>query len=329
MNWNNARVLVTGAGGFIGSSIVEEVVRRGAQVTGFTRYTSAGTSGNIRFLPKEVRDAVRIVAGDLADAATAANAVEGHDIVIHAAALVGIPYSYVNPVEVVLTNTMATAHILEACRKRGIQRVVCFSTSEVYGTARYAPIDEEHPLQGQSPYSASKIGSDQIALSYQRSFGLPVAIVRPFNTYGPRQSSRAVIPTIISQAVAGKVVKLGSLTPTRDLCYVGDTARGVIRVCECDDAIGEVINIGTGQEISIGDLAHRIFALIGRAPEIVLDEQRVRPGNSEVMRLIADRSKAKRLLDWEPQVSLDEGLGQTIEWIQAHPEFFAVGEYHV
>lgn len=329
MNWSNTRVLVTGAGGFIGSNIVEALVRKGAKVTGFTRYTGSGTKGNIRFLPQDVQKSVQVVAGDLADAATAANAVEGHDIVIHAAALVGIPYSYIHPVEVVLTNTLATAHILEACRKRGIQRMVCFSTSEVYGTARYAPIDEEHPLQGQSPYSASKIGSDQIALSYQRSFGLPVAIVRPFNTYGPRQSSRAVIPTIISQALAGGAVKLGSLTPTRDLCYVGDTAQGVIRVCESDAAIGEVINIGTGHEISIGDLAHKIFALIGREPEILLDQQRVRPGNSEVMRLIADRSKAKRLLGWEPLVSLEEGLGNTIEWIRANPEFFAVGEYHV
>jgi dTDP-glucose 4,6-dehydratase len=329
MNWNNTRVLVTGAGGFIGSAIVEELVLRGAQVTAFIRYTGSGTQGNIRFLPRDVRAKLRVVAGDLADGATAANAVEGHDIVIHAAALVGIPYSYIHPVEVVLTNTLATAHMLEACRKRGIQRMVCFSTSEVYGTARYAPIDEEHPLQGQSPYAASKIGSDQIALSYHRSFGLPVAIVRPFNTYGPRQSSRAVIPTIISQALSGGAVKLGSLTPTRDLCYVGDTALGVIRMCECEAAVGEVINLGTGHEISIGDLAQRIFALIGREPEIVLDEQRVRPGNSEVMRLIADRAKAKRLLDWEPRFSLDEGLGRTIEWIRAHPDFFVVGEYHV
>lgn len=329
MNWNNSRVLVTGAGGFIGSSIVEELVRRGARVTAFTRYTGSGTTGNIRFLPQEVRDSLRVVAGDLADPATAANAIEDHDIVIHAAALVGIPYSYIHPVEVVLTNTLATAHMLEACRKRGIQRMVCFSTSEVYGTARYAPIDEEHPLQAQSPYAASKIGSDQIALSYHRSFGLPVAIVRPFNTYGPRQSSRAVIPTIISQALRGGAVKLGSLTPTRDLCYVGDTAQGVIRVCECDEAIGEVINLGTGHEISIGDLASRIFALIGRAPDIVLDEQRVRPGNSEVMRLIADGAKAKRLLDWEPRVSLDEGLGRTIAWIRENPDFFNVGAYHV
>ena len=329
MDWTAKRVLVTGAGGFIGSNVVEAMVRRGARVTGFVRYKASGDQGALEFLPSDVRAAVAIVAGDLADPATASALVRDQDIVLHLAALVGIPYSYVHPIEVVRVNTLGTAYLLEACRERGIERIVCFSTSEVYGTALYAPIDEQHPLQAQSPYSASKIASDQIALSYHRAFGTPVAIVRPFNTYGPRQSSRAIIPTIITQALRGDTVRLGSLTPTRDLCYVGDTAEGVIRMCEQDAALGEVVNLGTGTEITIGALAQRIFALLGQTPRIELDEQRVRPGKSEVLRLIADAGKAKRLLDWQPGVSLDEGLRRTIDWIRDNPGFFKVTEYHV
>jgi len=329
MEWTNKRVLVTGAGGFIGSSVVEALVARGARVTAFVRYRASGDEGTLAFLPPTIREAVTVVSGDLADPATAAMLVTDQSIVFHLAALVGIPYSYVHPLEVVRTNTLGTAYILEACRQQGIERLVCFSTSEVYGTARYAPIDEEHPLQGQSPYAASKIGADQLALSYFRSFGLPVAIARPFNTYGPRQSSRAVIPTIITQALRGGAVRLGSVTPTRDLCYVGDTAEGVIRIGESEIALGEVFNLGTGSEITIGALAERIFAILGREPEIITDGQRVRPGKSEVMRLIADSSKAKRLLGWEPRVSLDEGLERTIEWTRANPGFFTVEDYHV
>ena len=329
MDWTAKRVLVTGAGGFIGSNVVEAMVRRGARVTGFVRYKASGDQGALEFLPPDVRAAVAIVAGDLADPATASALVRDQDIVLHLAALVGIPYSYVHPIEVVRVNTLGTAYLLEACRERGIERIVCFSTSEVYGTALYAPIDEQHPLQAQSPYSASKIASDQIALSYHRAFGTPVAIVRPFNTYGPRQSSRAIIPTIITQALRGDTVRLGSLTPTRDLCYVGDTAEGVIRMCEQDAALGEVVNLGTGTEITIGALAQRIFALLGQTPRIEQDEQRVRPGTSEVLRLIADAGKAKRLLDWQPGVSLDEGLRRTIDWIRDNPGFFKVTEYHV
>jgi NAD dependent epimerase/dehydratase len=329
MDWTDKRVLVTGAGGFIGSSVVEALVTRGARVTAFIRYKGSGDEGALAFLPPTIRDTVTVVAGDVADPATAAALVMGHGVVFHLAALVGIPYSYIHPLEVVQTNTVGTAYLLEACRQQGIERLVCFSTSEVYGTARYAPIDEEHPLQAQSPYAASKIGSDQLALSYFRSFGLPVAIARPFNTYGPRQSSRAVIPTIITQALRGGPVRLGSVTPTRDLCYVGDTAEGVIRIAESEITLGEVINLGTGSEISIGALASRIFALLGREPNIITDEQRVRPEKSEVMRLIADRSKAKRLVGWEPRVSLDEGLERTITWVRANPGFFKVSHYHV
>lgn len=334
MDWTGRRVLVTGAGGFIGSNVAEALVRRGARVTGTVRYQSGGDVGALRFLPEEVRREVAVVAGDLADPATAARVVEGQEYILHLAALVGIPYSYVHPVEVVRVNTLATAYLLEACRRAaggggGLARFVCFSTSEVYGSALYAPMDEGHPLRGQSPYAASKIGSDQVALSYHRSFGTPVAVARPFNAYGPRQSSRAVIPAIVSQALRGGPVRLGSLTPTRDLCYVGDTAEGVIRLCECDEALGEVVNLGSGREIAIGDLAARVFAVLGRAPDIELDERRVRPGASEVTRLVADNAKAKRLLGWEPRVGLDEGLARTVEWARANPGFFKVAEYHV
>jgi NAD dependent epimerase/dehydratase len=329
MDWTDKRVLVTGAGGFIGSSVVEALVSRGARVTAFVRYRGSGEQGTLAFLPPAIRDAVTVVLGDLGDPATAAALITGQSVVFHLAALVGIPYSYIHPLEVVRTNSLGTAYLLEACRQQGIERLVCFSTSEVYGTARYAPIDEEHPLQAQSPYAASKIAADQLALSYFRCFDLPVAIARPFNTYGPRQSSRAVIPTIITQALRGTAVRLGSVSPTRDLCYVGDTAEGVIRIAENKNALGEVINLGTGREISIGALASRIFALLGREPDIITDEQRVRPEKSEVMRLIADPSKAKRLVGWEPRVSLDEGLGRTIEWIRANPGFFNVSNYHV
>jgi dTDP-glucose 4,6-dehydratase len=330
MDWTSKRVLVTGAGGFIGSNLVEALVQRGAKVTCFLRYKASGDHGALEFLPAGMREKLIVISGDLADPATAAALVEGQDVVLHLAALIGIPYSYIHPIEVVRTNTLGTAYLLEACRNRGgVERIVCFSTSEVYGTARYAPIDEEHPLQAQSPYAASKIGSDQIALSYFRSFGVPVAIVRPFNTFGPRQSSRAVIPTIITQALRGGAVRLGAVSPTRDLCYVGDTAEGVIRVCEVPEAAGEVINLGTGSEISIGALAERIFAILGREPEIITDEKRLRPEKSEVMRLIADGSKALRVLGWAPRVSLDEGLARTVDWIRANPGFFKVRDYHV
>ena len=329
MDWSGKRVLVTGGGGFIGSNVIEALARRGAAVTAFVRYNGSASTGAIEFLPGDVRGALKIVAGDLADPATASGLVAGQDIVFHLAALVGIPYSYIHPIEVVRTNTMGTAYLLEACRLQGIERIVCFSTSEVYGTALYAPIDEEHPLQAQSPYSASKIGSDQIALSYFRAFGVPVSIARPFNTYGPRQSSRAVIPTIITQALRGGSVRLGSVTPTRDLCYAGDTAEGVIRICESQATLGEVINLGTGREISIGELAEMIFAIIGRKPDIVTDEQRIRPGKSEVMRLNANSDKALRLCGWKPSVTLEEGLARTVDWIKANPSFFKTQEYHV
>ena len=329
MDWAGKRVLVTGGGGFIGSNVIEALARRGASVTAFVRYNGSASTGTIEFLPEDVKGALKIVSGDLADPATASALVAGQDIVFHLAALVGIPYSYIHPIEVVRTNTMGTAYLLEACRLQGIERIVCFSTSEVYGTALYAPIDEEHPLQAQSPYSASKIGSDQIALSYFRAFGVPVSIARPFNTYGPRQSSRAVIPTIITQALRGGSVRLGSVTPTRDLCYAGDTAEGVIRICESKETLGEVINLGTGREVTIGALAEMIFAIIGRKPDIVTDEQRIRPGKSEVMRLIANSDKALRLCGWKPSVTLEEGLARTVEWIKANPSFFKTTEYHV
>ena len=246
-------------------------------------------------------------------------------MVFHLAAHIGIPYSYVHPVDVVQTNVNGTMNVLEACRRNAVSKLITFSTSEVYGTAVKIPIDEDHPLQGQSPYSASKIGADQIALSYFRCFGTPVAICRPFNTYGPRQPARAIIPTIISQALRSDTVRLGSLTPTRDLVYVGDTVAGAMRIAESPHTVGRVLQLGTGVEISIGDLCKTICRVLGKSPRIVSDESRMRPDNSEVMRLIADSSLVKSMVGWTPQVSLEEGIERTAAWVQANLGFFTKG----
>ncbi len=323
--WQGKNVLVTGGAGFIGSHLSEALVSAGANVTVFTRYSSRGVGGGASFMEAKAREAVRFIMGDLKDPSGIDAAVKGSHIVFHLAAHIGIPYSYVHPVDVVQTNVMGTTNVLEACRRHGVERVVPFSTSEVYGTALRVPIDEDHPLQGQSPYSASKIGADQIALSYHRSFDLPVALCRPFNTYGPRQPARAIIPTIISQALRHDTVRLGSLTPTRDLVYVSDTADGAMRIAETPEAIGRVIQLGTGVEISVGDLAKTICAVLGRNVDIVADESRVRPGRSEVMRLIADTALAGRVLGWKPQVSLEEGIARTARWVEANLDFFTEG----
>lgn len=329
MNWTGKRVLVTGAGGFIGSHLTERLVELGANVRVFVRYNSRSDLGLIELLPHVVQKALEIVRGDLKDPDAVRKAVKGQEVVFHLGALIAIPYSYIHPVDFVQTNVLGTTNILSACLDYDVEKLVHTSTSEVYGTARYTPINEEHPLQGQSPYSASKIGADKLAESYQRAFGLPVAILRPFNTFGPRQSARAVIPTIISQALSSDEVRLGSLHPIRDLLYVQDTAEGFIKIAESKAATGEVINVGSGKEISIGKLASKILQILGKPDNIVIDETRVRPENSEVERLICDYSKAKRLLDWEPTVSLDEGLKRTIEWITGHLNQYKVDRYNV
>jgi NAD dependent epimerase/dehydratase len=321
--------MVTGAAGFIGSHLTEALLGLGADVTALIRYSSRGSIGALRHIPADDRANLSIVTADLKDLAALFQSVRNIDIVFHLGALIGIPYSYIHPVDYVQTNTVGSANLLEACRNAGVARIVQFSTSEVYGTARYAPIDEEHPLQAQSPYAASKIAADQLALSYFRSFGLPVAIARPFNTYGPRQPARAVIPTIIGQALTGCTVRLGSLTPLRDMNYVADTVSGALRIAETESAIGEVINLGSSREISIGDIAQAIFQDIGGDFRIETDPARVRPTNSEVNRLLADNSKAERLLGWKPSVTLEEGISRTVSWARQNLDLLRTERYHV
>lgn len=329
MNWANRKVLVTGAGGFVASHLVERLVAEGAQVRAFVRYNSRNDVGMLRLIAPDVFSTLEIVHGDLRDVEAVRAAVRGMDTVFHLGALIAIPYSYVHPREVIDTNVMGTVNVLMAARDFDVRRVVHTSTSEVYGTARYTPIDEAHPLQGQSPYSASKIGADKIAESFYRSFEVPVVTLRPFNTYGPRQSTRAVIPTIITQALTREEVKLGSLDPCRDFTFVGDTADGFIRVAEADNVLGEEINLGNDNTIRIGDLAEKIFGILGKAPKVITDAQRIRPGKSEVLRLWASNKKAKELIGWEPRVSLDEGLRLTIAWISTHLDLYRPDQYTV
>ena len=328
--YKNISVLVTGAGGFIGSHLVEALVGAGAKVRALVRYTSRGSWGHLEQLSPEFRASVEVALGDVRDAQFMRTQVRGCDIVFHLAALIGIPYSYEAPDSYVDTNLRGTLNILQAAREAAIGRVVITSTSEVYGTACYAPIDEAHPLQAQSPYSASKIAADKLAQSYLLSFSLPVVTVRPFNTYGPRQSARAVIPTIVSQLLSGaEALRLGSLEPVRDLTYVSDTVNGFLRAGVAELAIGQVINLGNGQGVSVGDLAQRIMALAGRKLPIVHEPDRVRPQASEVQLLIAKTELARKLLGWEPEVSLTEGLRQVIEYIGGNMLSYRLGSYAV
>lgn len=323
------KVLVTGAGGFIGSHLVERLVREGMQVRAYVHYNARNDWGNLELAAPEVKPQIEVITGDITDPFSVRAAVKGCDTVFHLSSLIAIPYSYVAPQSYVSTNVQGAINVLQAARDEDVAKVVHTSTSECYGTAQYVPIDEKHPLQGQSPYSASKVGADMIAESYWRSFGLPVAIIRPFNTFGPRQSARAVIPTIISQALKGGTVRLGSLTPTRDMNYVDNTVEGFLAVARSERAVGEVINCGSGREISVGDLARLIIGLIGSKSEVVCEDQRVRPGKSEVERLLASNAKAKELLGWAPRVSLEEGLGRTIEWFRQHLGRYKTDIYNI
>ena len=326
MNLKNQTVLVTGGGGFIGSRLCERLVQSGATVRAFVRYTSRAEIGLLRFLEPDILKKVEIIRGDLRDFSAVEQASRGVDIVFHLGALISIPYSYVHPVETVQTNVLGTLNILEACRKSGA-KLVHTSTSEVYGTALRVPIDEDHPLQGQSPYSASKIGADKLVESYFRSFGLPTVTVRPFNTYGPGQSTRAVIPTIITQALAGGVVRLGNLDAIRDFTYLDDTVEGFLLTAQADTWNGETYNLGSGEEISIGAIAALIFRLMGKQAEIQLEKNRLRPEKSEVLRLISDNRKAKLELGWQPTVGMEEGLQRTIRWIGEHLDLYQPEEY--
>jgi len=329
MSLQGKQVLVTGAGGFIGSHLVERLVRDGWRVRALVHYNSRNSWGNLELVEPAVKREIEVTAGDIADPFSVRNAVRGVDVIYHLSSLIAIPYSYVAPQSYVTTNVQGAINVLQAARDEGVSRVVHTSTSECYGTAQYVPIDEAHPLQGQSPYSASKVGADMIAESYWRSFGLPVAIIRPFNTFGPRQSARAVIPTIISQALKNEPIKLGSLSPTRDMNYVDNTVDGFLAVATQPGAIGEVINIGSGQEISIGDLARRICQLIGSKTEVIEDPSRVRPVNSEVQRLLCDNAKAKRLVGWTPGIDLEEGLRRSIDWFTRHLDRYKTDIYNI
>ena len=322
MNWTDQKVLVTGAGGFIGSHLCEHLVALGARVRAFVRYNSRGDEGSLAWLPPQVREQIEVVAGDLRDSRAVRQEAQGVDIIFHLGALIAIPYSYVHPYEVVETNVMGSLNVLQAAHDEGVRRLVQVSSSEVYGTAQYVPIDESHPLQGQSPYSASKIGADMLAESFYRSYGLPVILARPFNTYGPRQSARAVVPTIIVQALTQPEIRLGSMYPTRDLTYVSDTVEGLLRLATCDEAVGRVVNLGSNLEISIVDLADKIIAIVKRDVKIIFDPIRIRPAKSEVERLWCNNQQAKGLLGWTPQVSLDEGLQRTVDWIAQHLHLF-------
>jgi len=315
MKLKNKKVLVTGADGFIGSHLTEALLEEGCKVKAFVYYNSFNSWGWLDTLPKNKLKNIEVFAGDIRDPNGVRTAMKGQDAVFHLAALIGIPFSYHSPDSYVDTNVKGTLNVLQAARDLGTERVVVTSTSEVYGTARYAPINEAHPLQGQSPYSASKIGADKIAESFNLSFKLPVITARPFNTYGPRQSARAIIPTIITQLMAGQQnIKLGALHPTRDLNYVTDTCAGFIALAKCDAAIGQAVNIGSGREITVGDLAELIISASGKKASVVSDSQRQRPAKSEVERLLCDNTLIKKLTGWAPRMTLKKGLQETITW---------------
>lgn len=324
------KILVTGADGFIGSHLTEELVKQGFDVKAFSLYNSFNTWGWLDTLPQDIMENVEVFTGDVRDPNGVREAMKGTDAVFHLAALIAIPFSYHSPDAYVDTNIKGTLNVLQAAKQLDLDKVLITSTSEVYGTAQYVPIDESHPYQGQSPYSATKIGADRLAESFYRSFGLPVAIVRPFNTYGPRQSARAVIPTIITQLLAGKEeIRLGSLTPTRDFNFVKDTAQGFIEIYRSDKTVGEEINIATQNEISIGELAEELIRQINPQAKIVRDEERLRPEKSEVNRLLGSNEKIKMLTDWEPRFTFEEGLAQTIDFFRDNLEKYKVDIYNI
>ena len=330
MNLKNKKILVTGSEGFIGSHLTERLVKLGANVTALVQYNSFNNWGWIDTFNDEVKSNMEVVTGDIREYDNMKRIVKGKDIVFHLAALIAIPYSYLSPMAYVRTNVEGTTNVLEACRDYEVEKVVHTSTSETYGTALYVPIDEKHPIQGQSPYSASKIAADKMAESFYKSFNTPVATIRPFNTYGPRQSARAVIPTIITQILSGTMeIKLGSLTPTRDFNYVRDTVEAFIKVAESDKTVGQVVNVGSDYEISIGDLANKIIEITRQDVNIICDEERLRPEKSEVSRLWADNAKIKKLTGWEPKHTLKEGLEETIHWIENNMKYYKTDIYNV
>jgi NAD dependent epimerase/dehydratase len=327
--WNRRRVLVTGAGGFIGSHLVEYLVARGATVRAFVRYNSRSDRGWLDRLDPPLVDEVDVFTGDFVNPEAASNAIAGCDTIFHLGALIPIPYSYQHPREFMETNVVGTLNVLEAARRAEATRIVQISSSEVYGTAQTIPMSEEHPLHPQSPFAATKVGADQLALSYARAFELPVVIARPFNTFGPRQSARAVIPTIITQSLTRDRLELGAASPTRDFLYVADTVAGIARCAEVDGLVGEVFNLGTGRETSIAEVVERVFAATGKELQVQLAEERLRPRGSEVDRLCASVEKARARLGWEASVGFEEGLASTIDWIAASLDLYKATNYNV
>lgn len=330
MNWKNKKILVTGADGFIGSHLVENLVAKGAKVRAFSFYNSLNNWGWLENLPKRTLKKIDVFTGDIRDPNGVLTSMGGVDIVFHLAALIGIPFSYHSPDSYVDTNIKGTLNILQAAKHLKVEKVFHTSTSEIYGTAQYAPIDEKHPVNPQSPYAATKSAADQLAVSFYRSFKLPVTIVRPFNTFGPRQSARAIIPTIITQVYAGKnTVKLGNLETTRDFTYVADTVRAFVELAETNGTEGQIFNVGNGEEISMRDLVHEIMESAGRKIKVVHDQQRVRPEKSEVERLLCDASKIYNKCGWRPQVSLRDGLKQICHWIKKNINCYKPEIYNV
>ena len=329
MNWKKAKVLVTGANGFIGSHLSEHLVNLGAKITVLLEYNPNNYLGHLKFLQNNMLSEMEQILGDIRDPELIKKMVKGKDIIFHLGALVSIPYSFINPREVFEVNAEGTLNILLAARDQEVNKIVTTSTSEVYGTALYTPIDENHPLQAQSPYAASKIAADKIAESFYKTYNLPVAIIRPFNTYGPRQSDRAIIPTIIIQALKKSTINIGSTTPRRDLSYVSDTVDGFIKIAESKKSIGQVINIGLGKDISIGELIKMITSIMGKEIKVISTEKRKRPKKSEVMRLLCDNRKAKKIVNWIPKVSLKEGLNMTIEWIKNNTDYYNPDKYQI
>jgi NAD dependent epimerase/dehydratase len=325
VQWNGRRVLVTGAGGFIGSHLAERLVEKGAAVRSLVHYNALGARGWLDRSP--LVGEMEVVSGDIVDRDSVARALNAVETVFHLASLIAIPYSYEAPDSYMRVNIGGILNVLQVARERGVERIVHTSTSEVYGTARSCPISEEHPLQAQSPYSASKIGADKVAESFYLSYGLPVVTVRPFNTYGPRQSARAVIPTIITQCLTGGVVRLGNLSPTRDLNFVADTVEGFVLAAEAEGAVGRTINLGSGRETSIGDLAALIGTLCGAEPRIETEERRARVAGSEVERLLADATVAREVLGWQSRVGLEQGLERTVAWFREHLADYRPDEY--
>lgn len=329
MNIKNKKVLVTGAGGFVGSHLVETLVKSGAKVKAFVHYNSRNDWGMLEEVAKDILRDVEVIASDLRDTDAIREAVRGQEVVFHLGALIGIPYSYVNPRDVVDTNVGGTLNVLMATRDFNVEKVIHTSTSEVYGTAQYVPMDENHPVTPQSPYAASKLAADLLALSFHRSYDLPVGVIRPFNIYGPRQSARAVIPAIIIQALLKRTVNLGSILPTRDLTFVTDSASGFIAFAECEKTVGEVVNLGSNREISINELVEIISQCLNKKIKVMKEKKRIRPQKSEVERLFSDSNKAKTLFSWNPKIEIEKGTKKTISWIEKNIDKYKQEIYNI